>query len=1453
MKLNFKRMLSFVLALSIIIATISAVGITNLIVTAQDDKNYLKVINYEEVFADYGDNIVYANTIENIALLSWWGDWEPAPEGLTVQKLHSKYSIGSGALANNDATVAYKNNVWNGAGWESTMERSIRIMPSVTDEAANMTFGLANGGGVTKANAITSEYKNAEAVVVRISTSTHPGLVGTHSENYPGVYFELYEKQNDSTDGRNIAEHFVPKKADDLIGTTAYLIDFKTRAISSKQLGTLSEDTTEQENSGYFIPECFDGWVVLPLSYFEYTDNESLDKNGNKQIDIENLCGIKIGENHPDTNSYSYIYVEEIGLAQKTNDCVNQLANVKTSYEFDINGIESVPSSSFAAVKGTESSIDINITDSGNTVYRWQFVGADIEIVTHFNSELSIKNITESDIVDYIDTDSNAITFKQSEKSALPGKANLLLKCDSYNNGDILFLYYYSKTDNKLLPTGQTVTVTDGFVNLEIEDYGYYILSKDVCTLKKCSLSGYVKCGDFDFSPFTDLEIGAEGHLYDNKILVQGGNINVGTSNSNKAFAYGNEGVSIQMWPMYDNMESSMLFNVCNPLDNVTTNKELLKDSKALVVRMASNQAWLELPDPEFFFTLYEDNNGKTGEAFNMKSKDKLSGVYAYIIPKGGNVQKINLGKGTSFIPDAFDGWVVIPLESFEYDAAESDIKNGNKQLDKTNIGFIRMGAKKAVTALTVAYDEFGFVDDINGFFLEVTEKSENSGIASNEIKKFENNYLKAVDFEFNPLTEFEIVPEVHIYGNNVIIPNSTNGATSGTANKLLSGFTGVGTVNSNSAFAYGKLDTAIQFWPVNGDPCSGTFNLVNVNDNGGISTESFANAKALVVKLSSRAIDWMRDPQPGFFFDLYEVNPDGSLGEAFVSKNANELKGVTAYLVNQTTKAVISVPLGTDSKNKDEQKAALNFIPNGFDGWAVIPIEYFKYSESDTVVKNNGVLDMNKVGAVRIGINYPHESFTFAVDEIGFTDNVQNYLTSVYNKMSANEQPVRNENEKGYLSIVDFEFNPLNEFEIVPETHIYGNNVLIKNSAIGCGTINSNSKFAYGNDKVSIQLWPLENEKESSFNFNLRNELDNDGLNMKSLMGTKAFVIRMASRDVSWLQNPKIFFKLYELNDWGEQGEVFTAKKDLTGISAYLLDAETTEVSEVDLGSAEVFVPTKFDGWVILPLEYFEFNSSESNSSNNNKIDFEKISSIRIGAQNPVIDWTFAVDEIGVTKNVENFITLNGKPADKIIEMQQDDIKIVEKAIFEEYAGKDCNLFIRVLKGEVPQYEWSFYCPDITNPADFNPQIDVSDLTLCDFAKKWQGTEEGTCVVTKYSGALPAKGKLTINVAMRYYDETELNVYNYYESKDLLNKFEEKSKVEKGFVTINLINGGTYLLAENNISTEVHKVVIDKNENQKQSNSSLIIPIIIGGIIVILAVGVVATLIIVKKRKVIK
>ena len=226
---------------------------------------------------------------------------------------------------------------------------------------------------------------------------------------------------------------------------------------------------TNTIESPYFLPADFDGWVILPLSYFKlHPGYAANDASG--QLEIGELVRIKFQvENAPLGKDF---VLDNIGAA-KSADFLSSLKATEMAKDVEIvmapDDMKKVTAEQVAYVKDNGVTLKVDVED-GYKLYGWTMNGADIAEAVEFDPAL----ITEFDEIETITSKYQGLEGYFFKTNAVPGKASLQI----YLGDDYSTPYLYRYADGKAAKIEQLAVDEDGYVTFDMSEAGTWFLTE---------------------------------------------------------------------------------------------------------------------------------------------------------------------------------------------------------------------------------------------------------------------------------------------------------------------------------------------------------------------------------------------------------------------------------------------------------------------------------------------------------------------------------------------------------------------------------------------------------------------------------------------------------------------------------------------------------------------------------------------------------------------------------------------------------------------------------------------------------------------------------------------------------------------------------------------------------------------------------------------------------------
>lgn len=683
------------------------------------------------------------------------------------------------------------------------------------------------------------------------------------------------------------------------------------------------------------------------------------------------------------------------------------------------------------------------------------------------------------------------------------------------------------------------------------------------------------------------------------------------------------------------------------------------------------------------------------------------------------------------FIPANFDGWVVIPNNYFGVHPGYADT-NDDGVFQPEKIFRLELVFRGVKTGDTYYFDEFDFVktDEFLGDAHNSADK-EADMLVGQDFSGAEVGWDQAkLREEGIDLTEGGYIENGHYSKFEIVDSPLSDG------NALEITLTDKVTANPPSTWTIPRL--AVDF--------SGA--------------DASAN-NALVVRLKT--------PPTGQTLQTAFFLREGHDGEVYFSSETGYDTPVPVILADAATNTYKTVNLS----------ASNFFLPANFDGWAVIPKEYFIPHPGYAVEGGNGTLDFDQVAEVWVSISNPTAGESYIFDSFGLTADTAAFLESIGStEASGGEEPVEPA-EKLYYVGQDFSGVPVG----ADDTTLVANGILgnfegyvtlkhlgyeVKDNGLGCG----NSLQFTGIQDVPHTMLPI------SLDFGDTDITDATHLVLRIKTPEQADATPTAN----------IELMLHE-----ENHELFQGNPDYSNnpVELTYVDAETNEYTTERYTGTKYILPWDFDGWVMVPLEFFSLHPAYMQEDGNGELDLDQIQDFILLIVNP-LDAVYEIDEIGFTNNVSKLVEDMGctaAAADIYYDMVMGSIETVPASDFESIQGTDKTLNITVTDEDgYERYIWTFNGMDITEPADFNPEV-FFDSTDADAIEALAGSRTPFYIRYAEEGALPGTASLMVYVGEYYELYTDLEFCQYDEAGNAIEVVETDFAVNgDGFVEIPMI-----------------------------------------------------------------
>lgn len=235
-----------------------------------------------------------------------------------------------------------------------------------------------------------------------------------------------------------------------------------------------NEYVTNEFGDPYFMPNGFDGWVILPLSYFKIHTGYIQDDNNGGEFDVAELTRMKFQvENAPCGETF---VLDSVGLANAEDFLASLDADEKAVDQVvtnEVDNIADISTNILAYVKEKDVNLVVNVED-GYTLYSWLFEGKNITSTDAFNPAL----ITEFDEIDDIKALYEAFEGAFFKAPALPGSGTLTIYLGDDFTAPTLYVY----ADGEVEKVCDATVDDEGYASVNIAEGGIYFFTDDELT-----------------------------------------------------------------------------------------------------------------------------------------------------------------------------------------------------------------------------------------------------------------------------------------------------------------------------------------------------------------------------------------------------------------------------------------------------------------------------------------------------------------------------------------------------------------------------------------------------------------------------------------------------------------------------------------------------------------------------------------------------------------------------------------------------------------------------------------------------------------------------------------------------------------------------------------------------------------------------------------------------------
>ncbi len=462
--------------------------------------------------------------------------------------------------------------------------------------------------------------------------------------------------------------------------------------------------------------------------------------------------------------------------------------------------------------------------------------------------------------------------------------------------------------------------------------------------------------------------------------------------------------------------------------------------------------------------------------------------------------------------------------------------------------------------------------------------------------------------------------------------------------------------------------------------------------------------------------------------------------------------------------------------------------VPADFEGWIVLPMASLPYQHSgtqhDTIKANN----------IRSFIPYIIDYQTggeLYLDDIGFAKSIDTFIAD----HKAADPPKADDKPEGLDLYLGQGFGTLNVGDTDEAINSAGAVNITSAVSSVCSSVIVDNGLGYGNSiKTTVSVDGAVNDYEIFTRFT---EADRTAL--KTAGAADSLVFRIKTPSYEPFKTSIMLMEAggtEETPDYGAVGAIYwtAISQDADPIYATLVDAETKQFTQVKLEAADSFLPSGFDGWVILPLDFFQKHPGYTDS--NNQFDANLLSRVKINFIEAKADAVIELDNIGLAKAADLMASLGAeaKPVDKDYTMEANHISTVPAADFTYAKENNVDINVNVEDGYL-LYSWKFVGSEITNAADFDPTIvfDFDEITTI------EGLTKGLTARFFKTSALPGPATLKIHT-----DDVVTDPYLYKydaDTKKITLVSEDKFVVDnESLCLIGLNEGGIYFLSDEKV-----------------------------------------------------
>lgn len=462
--------------------------------------------------------------------------------------------------------------------------------------------------------------------------------------------------------------------------------------------------------------------------------------------------------------------------------------------------------------------------------------------------------------------------------------------------------------------------------------------------------------------------------------------------------------------------------------------------------------------------------------------------------------------------------------------------------------------------------------------------------------------------------------------------------------------------------------------------------------------------------------------------------------------------------------------------------------VPANFEGWIVLTMSSIPYQHSGT--KHDAIVPSDIRSLIPYVIDVPDGAELY-LDDIGFAKSMDTFIAD----HKAADPPKTDDKPEGLNFYLGQGFGTLNVGDTDEAISAGGAvNITAAVSSV-CSSVIADNGLGYGKSiKTTVSVDGAVNDYDIFTRFT---EADRTAL--KTAGAVDSLVFRIKTPSYEPFKTQIMLMEAGGTEESPNYGAVsalyWTAiSQDADPIYATFVDANTKQYTQIKLEAADSFLPSGFDGWVILPLDFFQKHPGYTDS--NNQFDANLLSRVKINFIEAKADAVIELDNIGLAKATDLMTSLGAeaKPVDKNYTMEAGNISTVPAADFTYAKENNVNVNVNVEDGYL-LYSWNFVGSEITNAEDFDPTISFD----FDEIKTIEGLTKGLTARFFKTSALPGPATLKVHT-----DDVVTNPYLYkYDAatKKITLVSEDKFVVDNdSLCLIGLEEGGIYFLSDEKV-----------------------------------------------------